>query len=57
MKDIKIYQKERKEKKQQYGHKYYKNLSIDEKNKLVEYKKQYYEMIKKRFNWESFTSL
>ena len=40
MKDIKINLREKKEKKKQYGHKYYINLSIDEKNKLVEYKKQ-----------------
>ena len=46
MKDIKSYLKEKKEKKQQYGHKYYKNVSIDKKNKLVEYEKQYCEMMK-----------
>ena len=35
MKDIKI----KKEEKQQYGREYYKNLSEDEKQKLVEYRK------------------
>ena len=39
MKNIKVFQK-KKNKKQQYGHKRYKNLSEDEKLKLVEYRKQ-----------------
>ena len=34
----------KKEKKQQYGRGRYKNLSEDEKNKLVEYKNKYYKM-------------
>ena len=39
MKYIKIFLKKKKKKKQQYGSERYKNLSEDEKNKLVEYKK------------------
>ena len=38
MKDIKVFLKKKK-KKRQYGRERYKNLSEDEKNKLVEYKK------------------
>ena len=33
-------------KKQQYGHEYYKNLQKDEKQKLVDYRKKYYQMRK-----------
>ena len=44
MKDIKIFLK--KIKKQQYGHERYKNLSKDEKQNLVEYRKEYYRMRK-----------
>ena len=40
VKDIKVFLNKKKEKKQQYGHKLFKNLS-DEKQKLVEYKKKY----------------
>ena len=36
-------------KKQQYCRKRYKDLSEDENNKLVEYKKRYYRMEKKTF--------
>ena len=36
----------RKEKKQQYGHECYKNLSEKEKKKLVEYRKKFYKMRK-----------
>ena len=39
VKDIKVFLNKKKEKKQQYGHKLFKNLS-DEKQKLVEYKKK-----------------
>ena len=49
MKDIKIFLKKRKGKKQQYGHDPYKNLSEDEKQKLVEYRKKYYRIRKKYF--------
>ena len=38
-KDIKIYLKKRKKKKQDYGSERYKNLSKDEKQKPVEYRK------------------
>ena len=44
VKDIKIFLK--KIKKQQYGHERYKNLSKDEKQNLVEYRKEYYRMRK-----------
>ena len=40
MKGIKIFQKKKKNKKQQYGCEDYKNLSEDEKQKLVEYRKK-----------------
>ena len=39
MKDIKIILIKKKKKKQQYGRERYKNLSENEKNKLVEYRK------------------
>ena len=42
-KDIKILVK--KKKKQQYDRESYKNLSKDQKQKLVEYKNKYYRMI------------
>ena len=42
--------KEEKEKKGQYGRENYKNLSENEKNKLVEYRKIYYRMRKKYLN-------
>ena len=38
-KDIKIYLKKKKKKKQEYGRERYKNLSKDEKQKSVEYRK------------------
>ena len=41
MKDIKIFLKKTKKKKQQYGRERYKNLSKDEKQKLAEYSKKY----------------
>ena len=40
LKDIRIFSKEEKEKKQQYGHECYKNLSEDEKQKFVDYRKK-----------------
>ena len=46
VKDIKVFIKKKK-KKQQYGCKGYKNLSEDEKQKLLEYRKNYYKMRKK----------
>ena len=38
VKDIKIFLKKKKKKKQQYGRDRYKNLSGDEKQKLIEYR-------------------
>ena len=46
MKGIKIFQKKKKKKSFQYGRKHYKNLSEDEKQKLVEYRKKNYRMEK-----------
>ena len=37
---------EKKNKKREYGHEQDKNISEDEKQKLVEYRKRYYEMQK-----------
>ena len=45
MKDIKVFLKKKK-KERQYGRERYKNLSEDEKNKLVEYRKKIYRMRK-----------
>ena len=42
VKDIKIFLKKKKEKKRQYRRERYKNISGDEKQKLVEYRKKYY---------------
>ena len=44
MKDIKIFLRKEKKKRQQYGLERYKNLSDDEQQKLVEYRKKYYSM-------------
>ena len=56
MKDIKIFLKKKKKKGEQYGCECYKNISEDEKNKLVEYIKcakiLYY-----NYNLEKFGSL
>ena len=41
VKDTKISLKKKKEKKRLYGPERYKNLSEDDKNKLVEYRKKY----------------
>ena len=41
LKDIKVFVKKRKKKKQQYGCERYKNLSEDKKSKLVEFRKRY----------------
>ena len=49
MKDIKVFLKKKK-RKQQYGRERYKNLSEYQKQKLIEYRKKYYEMRKKRPN-------
>ena len=46
MKDIKIFLRKKKEKKQYDGRKSYKNLSEDEKQKLVDYREKYYRMRK-----------
>ena len=46
MKDIKIFLKKKKKKNQQYSSERYKNLSEDEKQKPVEYRKKYYRMRK-----------
>ena len=46
MKDIKIFIKKKKRKKQQYGFEHLKNLSEYVKNILAEYKKIYYRMRK-----------
>ena len=46
MKDIKIFLKKKKEKKRQYGRKRYKNLSKEEKQKLVDYRKKNAELKK-----------
>ena len=62
VKDVKIFLQE---KKPQYGCERYKNLSEDEKNKLVEYRKKYYKMrkkcliiiIRKYFDFKKFASL
>ena len=39
VKDIKVFLKNKKKKKQTYGHEQYKNLPEDEKQKLSEYRK------------------
>ena len=44
---MKIYLKKKKKKKWQYDCERYKNLSEDEKQTLVEYRKKYYRMRKK----------
>ena len=46
MKDIKIFLRKKKKKKQYDGRKSYKNLSEDEKQKLVDYREKYYGMRK-----------
>ena len=46
VKDIKIFLKKKRKKTRQYGHERSKNLSEDEKKKLNEYRKKYYEMRK-----------
>ena len=46
MKDIKIFLRKKKKKKQYDGRKSYKNLSEDEKQKLVDYREKYYRMRK-----------
>ena len=44
VKNIKVLFGERKEKKQQYGCELYENLSEDEKQRQVEYRKKYYKI-------------
>ena len=46
MKDIKVFVRNKKKKKREYGHERYKNLAEDEKQKLTEYRKKYYKMKK-----------
>ena len=46
MKDINIFLKKKNKKKRQYGRKRYKNLSENDKAKLVEFRKKYYRMRK-----------
>ena len=59
-KNIKIFLKNKKKKKPQYGHERYKNLSKDEWQKLVEYRKNikwkewYIIITRKYFNLENF---
>ena len=47
MKDIKMFLKKKNKKERKYGGERYKKLSEDEKQKLVEYGKEYYRMKKK----------
>ena len=47
MKDIKMSLKKKNKKERKYGGERYKKLSEDEKQKLVEYGKEYYRMKKK----------
>ena len=47
LKTIKVFW-QRIEKKQLYGQEQYKNESEDEKQKLVEYRKKYYEIVKNK---------
>ena len=50
VKDIKKFLRKKKKKEQRkYDHECYKNLSGDEKNKLIEYRKKYYNMRKNAF--------
>ena len=46
VKDIKIFLKKKKKEKQQYCCECYKNISENEKQKLVKYRKKYYRMRK-----------
>ena len=46
MKNIKVFAKTKRKKKQEHGHERYKNLSEDENQKLVEYRKKYYKIWK-----------
>ena len=46
-KDIKVFLKKKKKRKRQYDRERYKNLSEDQKQNLVEYRKKYYKMRKK----------
>ena len=39
-------------KKQQHGRECYKNLSVNEKQNLVEYRKKYYRMRKNCYNYK-----
>ena len=41
MKDTKVFLKKEKEKKRQYGRERYKNLSEDENQKIIKYRKNY----------------
>ena len=46
VKNIKVFAKTKRKKKQEHGHERYKNLSEDENQKLVEYRKKYYKIWK-----------
>ena len=46
MKNIKVFLKKKKKTKRQYGCQRYKNLSVGEKQKFVEYRKKYNKMKK-----------
>ena len=50
LKGIRIFLKKKKTKNREYGHERYKNLSEDIKQKLVQYRKRYYEMQKNNLN-------
>ena len=47
LKEIKIFLKKNEKKKQKHGCERYKNLLKDKRNKLVEYRKKYYQMRKR----------
>ena len=56
-KDMKTFPKKKKKKKGHYGYERYKNLSGDEKQNLVEYRKKYCKIRKKRLLIKSNDSL
>ena len=54
---MKTFPKKKKKKKRHYGYERYKNLSGDEKQNLVEYRKKYCKIRKKRLLIKSNDSL
>ena len=48
LKNNKIFLKKKKKTKQQYGSERYKNISENEKQKLVDYRKRYYEKLENK---------